>query len=552
MATTVIERQVCAAHRSLLDCKFTPAPAGPGAANECAGEGVARANEPPTIAEQSRSFGLNAEQHAVFVVWAAAVLDRKLRAVDGSSLSDSCGLELVAAQNAASVILGGVQQVFGFCAGEGGCGKSYVLKCLVDFAEKHGAGPYVRVLAFTGSAAASIGSLCATIHTGLSIGLHATVRTLQATRREERERWNEVGVLFLEEISMVAADDLGRCDVRLRALRGDDRPFGGLHVFYLGDLYQITMGKQAFSVGSSSATTAAGSSSTDTQILIDRGHAAWALINHFSELLVNERFDDPEFMEVMKRLRVGAERDGDVAYLSQRFVMQGTALPPGLVYATPTNLVRMNVNHLAFCASLANAATGLHQESTSSQVLAAFHSSGHLRVLMSVSGSTSELSAGTAAEVRQLGDDKFGGKTGVLEIRLGGCGSLVGDNVAPHLGLSNGAQVIFDQVVLEPGARLFLSQTENGLYVPTCEATSVAAVVVRHAAGPHAAADSYGLGTGRFPVLRKGSSHRITFHGTQAQVKVSQIPLVPSVCSTGHKLQGRTVPGPRNYWNCRL
>ena len=108
----------------------------------------------------------------------------------------------------------------------------------------------------------------------------------------------------------------------------------------------------------------------------------------------------------------------------------------------------------------------------------------------------------------------------------------MGENICPSLGLSNGAQVIFDQIVFEPGARLFLSQTENGLFVPTCEATAVAAVVVRHAAGPRADEDLYGLGQGRFPVLRKVSSHQIKFHSQDVSVRVSQLPLVSSVCST--------------------
>ena len=35
--------------------------------------------------------------------------------------------------------------------------------------------------------------------------------------------------------------------------------------------------------------------------------------------------------------------------------------------------------------------------------------------------------------------------------------------------------------------------------------------------------------------------HQIKFHGLDVSVRVSQLPLVSSVCSTGHKLQGRTL-----------
>jgi ABC-type dipeptide/oligopeptide/nickel transport system ATPase component len=89
-----------------------------------------------------------------------------------------------------------VQQVVGYCAGEGGCGKSYVLKCLVDFAEKHGAGSKVRVLAYTGSAAAGIGSLCATMHTGLCMPVHATMKTLNNVKRPEGQMERSRSALF--------------------------------------------------------------------------------------------------------------------------------------------------------------------------------------------------------------------------------------------------------------------------------------------------------------------------------------------------------------------
>ena len=193
IATTVVEQEVSGVHRSLVDCRFRPP--GQVVAGEAAAVCVAvdNAHRVPTIAEQSSLFGLNAEQHAVFVVWAAAVLDRKLRAVRESDLSDSQSLVLGPARNAASDILGNQPQVIGYCAGEGGCGKSYVLKCLVDFAQKHSAAGKVRVVAYTGSAAAGIGSLCSTIHAGLGIGLHASVETLKQTKQADRNRWTEVG-----------------------------------------------------------------------------------------------------------------------------------------------------------------------------------------------------------------------------------------------------------------------------------------------------------------------------------------------------------------------
>jgi len=82
--TMVVERELSDVTRSLLDCKFRPAPVV--AAGEAAGVCAGADNPTPTISQHSSSFGLNAEQHSVFVVWAAAVLDRKLRAVSEKDL----------------------------------------------------------------------------------------------------------------------------------------------------------------------------------------------------------------------------------------------------------------------------------------------------------------------------------------------------------------------------------------------------------------------------------------------------------------------------------
>lgn len=57
------------------------------------------------------------------------------------------------------------------------------------------------------------------------------------TRR--RAMLSEIELLVIDEVSMVRADTLDAIDAILKSVRRDARPFGGLQVLFIGDLYQL-------------------------------------------------------------------------------------------------------------------------------------------------------------------------------------------------------------------------------------------------------------------------------------------------------------------------
>jgi len=57
------------------------------------------------------------------------------------------------------------------------------------------------------------------------------------TRR--RALLSEIELLVIDEVSMVRADTLDAIDTILKSVRRDARPFGGLQVLFIGDLYQL-------------------------------------------------------------------------------------------------------------------------------------------------------------------------------------------------------------------------------------------------------------------------------------------------------------------------
>jgi len=62
--------------------------------------------------------------------------------------------------------------------------------------------------------------------------------TIKLTK-QRRAILQEMEILVIDEVSMVRADTLDAIDVILKSVRRDMRPFGGVQVLFIGDLYQL-------------------------------------------------------------------------------------------------------------------------------------------------------------------------------------------------------------------------------------------------------------------------------------------------------------------------
>src|SRR5690606_40693505 len=56
---------------------------------------------------------------------------------------------------------------------------------------------------------------------------------------ERRSLLQELELLIIDEVSMLRADMLDAINDILKSVRRDMRPFGGLQVLFIGDLYQL-------------------------------------------------------------------------------------------------------------------------------------------------------------------------------------------------------------------------------------------------------------------------------------------------------------------------
>lgn len=139
-----------------------------------------------------------------------------------------------------------------FLTGNAGTGKTTFLKYISEHCPKKKA-----IVAPTGVAAINAGGT--TIHSLFMLpfgtyiadyemawdaqegGIYNKKRLLSTIRyrKEKRALIQELELLIIDEVSMLRADMLDAIDTILKSVRRDARPFGGLQVLFIGDLYQL-------------------------------------------------------------------------------------------------------------------------------------------------------------------------------------------------------------------------------------------------------------------------------------------------------------------------
>ncbi len=125
-------------------------------------------------------------------------------------------------------------KAFVFITGKAGTGKSTLLKYFADQNNKR-----IPILAPTGVAALNVQG--ETIHRFFKIPPAVDLETArwEAESRKKPEIYRKIDTIVIDEISMVRADLFDAMDLFLQIIRQDKRPFGGVRIIGIGDLYQL-------------------------------------------------------------------------------------------------------------------------------------------------------------------------------------------------------------------------------------------------------------------------------------------------------------------------
>lgn len=205
------------------------------------------------------------------------------------------------------------EQLVMFVSGEGGSGKSHFINTIseygsVMYGKTRGTYGIVVKWAPTGASAFNIGGC--TWQSG--------IKKQQYTKGESDKKYRQIAkefqdarLLILDEISMIGLEDLylisSTIAKALATLAVDNEkkdeilqsPFGGLHVIYAGDLYQLPAIKRT-----------AIFSKNYSKFAAQKGKELWMLINFYVKFIENHRINKNDQVECMFAAALSILREG--------------------------------------------------------------------------------------------------------------------------------------------------------------------------------------------------------------------------------------------------
>ena len=128
-----------------------------------------------------------------------------------------------------------------FITGPGGSGKSELIRLIY----KHANARFkdIHVTALTGCASILLNCKAKTLHSWAGIGLgNASIESLvQKIKKNKFQKaiWKQTDILVVDEVSMLSLKLFNLLNEIGKAVRGNQKPFGGIQLVFSGDFYQL-------------------------------------------------------------------------------------------------------------------------------------------------------------------------------------------------------------------------------------------------------------------------------------------------------------------------
>ncbi|MFT6220460.1 MAG: ATP-dependent exoDNAse (exonuclease V) alpha subunit [Myxococcota bacterium] len=207
-----------------------------------------------------------------------------------------------------------------FVSGSAGTGKSYLLQYLKTNYSDHG----LHITASTGIAAVNVGGQ--TLHSWAAIGLgnlpaeQIIENLFSAKFSRVRRKLKLAKMLAIDEISMISAPVFDLINELLKAIRQNDKPFGGLQLILFGDFLQLPPINRD------------GQMASDYQFCFQS--KAWKELDPRSIMLKTVfRQADQNFVNLLNNIRFGKLSDEDLDILQSRINLpeQNSAIRPTIL-----------------------------------------------------------------------------------------------------------------------------------------------------------------------------------------------------------------------------
>ncbi len=182
---------------------------------------------------------------------------------------------------------GGQNQLIMFLTGPAGSGKSTAMQvaqqCCYDFCLAVGvmwSDTTFLFTAYTGAAALLFGSV--------TISKAAFLNQQKALSLNDKNTWQDVWILIVDEVSFMSDKNLNKLDVKLNEIGNRAKPFGGYSIIFSGNFRQLEpVGWTELDLLFSSLSSKHWDNCINAIIKLDNDH-------HFEE--------DPEYGQMLKRM----------------------------------------------------------------------------------------------------------------------------------------------------------------------------------------------------------------------------------------------------------
>ena len=217
------------------------------------------------------------------------------------------------------------EPIYRFLSGGAGVGKSFVTTALYQTAlkylnKKEGddySARKVLLLAPTGKAAYHIKGT--TIHSGLKIAPNQKLEHHTLSCSALNTLRNEIGslkLIFIDEISMVGFKMLNCINQRLKEVKQSPKPFGGISIIAVGDLFQLKPVMDSYIFR------------TPGNGYLPLATNLWQELFYMFELTeIMRQADNKPFAELLNRLREGNHTSEDIRCLQKRQLQMEPSAP---------------------------------------------------------------------------------------------------------------------------------------------------------------------------------------------------------------------------------
>jgi len=216
-----------------------------------------------------------------------------------------------------------------FITGKAGTGKSSLINYIRKKTKKN-----LVILAPTAIAALNINAK--TIHSFFNFPFHVLTKN-DIKKHYNRRLINKIDSIIIDEVSMLRPDILDAINYTLQLTRDNEKPFGGIQIVLVGDLFQLPP------VITSDDIEVMEKLYPDGQFFFNSN-----IINSLDlvkyELKKVYRQKDKKLIELLDKARSSMLEDDDLSEFNKRVVTNDDEIPSEIITLSPTNNKVNNIN----------------------------------------------------------------------------------------------------------------------------------------------------------------------------------------------------------------